>query len=80
MSYSLRGRGCGSVVNPSIGIGKIGGRLFGDPIQAIESDLRAARHWYLVTAKRGVVILAVDQCTLETVWANPLRERIARGL
>lgn len=60
------------VVNPPIGIGKIGGRLFGDPIQAIESDLRASALVF-GNGETKVVILAVDQCTLETVWANPLK-------
>ena len=36
-------------INPPLGIGKIGGRLFGDPIQAIESDLTATA---LVLARR----------------------------
>ena len=28
-------------INPPLGAGKIGGRLFGDPIQSIESDIAA---------------------------------------
>ena len=37
-------------VNPPLGTGKAGLRLFGDPIQAIESDLTATA---LVLAGRG---------------------------
>ena len=42
-------------INPPLGIGKIGGRLFGDPIQAIESDLTATA---LVPARAGAAKVA----------------------
>ena len=52
-------------INPPLGIGKIGGRLFGDPIQWIESDLTAT-----VLVLRGAVskvaVVAVDLCTIES--------------
>jgi hypothetical protein len=66
-------------IKPPLGIGKIGGRLFGDPIQWIESDLTAT-----VLVLRGVgtkvAIVAVDLCTIESRHAATLRTDVARGI
>jgi len=66
-------------INPPLGIGKIGGRLFGDPIQWIESDLTAT-----VLVLRGVgtkvAIVAVDLCTIESRHAAILRADVARAI
>ena len=66
-------------INPPLGIGKIGGRLFGEPIQWIESDLTATA---LVVDDAGgtVVIVAVDLCSVETAIALDLRSRVAAAL
>jgi hypothetical protein len=63
-------------INPPLGIGKIGGRLFGDPIQWIESDLTAT---VLVLRGAGtkVAIVAVDLCTVESRHAETLRGDVA---
>jgi hypothetical protein len=63
-------------INPPLGIGKIGGRLFGDPIQWIESDLTAT---VLVLHGAGtkVAIVAVDLCTVESRHAETLRGDVA---
>jgi hypothetical protein len=67
------------VVNPPLGIGKIGGRLFGEPIQTIESDLTATA-LVLGAADRRVVILAVDLCTVDALLADQLRTDVASAL
>lgn len=66
-------------INPPLGAIKIGGRLFGGPIQGIESDLTATA-LVLACDHSKVVILAVDLCTVFTPIANDLRERVARAL
>jgi neutral ceramidase len=59
-------------INPPLGIGKIGGRLFGDPIQWIESDLTATA-LVLSAAGTKVAIVAADLCTVESRHADTLR-------
>jgi hypothetical protein len=41
MDGALHAGAARRTIDPPLGIGKIGGRLFGEPIQAIESDLTA---------------------------------------
>ncbi len=66
-------------INPPLGIGKIGGRLFGEPIKAIESDLTAT---VLVLRADGVTfaIAAVDLCSVDTLLADELRARVASSI
>jgi hypothetical protein len=66
-------------INPPLGIGKIGGRLFGDPVQWIESDLSATA---LVLAAAGtkVALVAADLCTVETRHADTLRDDVAAAI
>ena len=66
-------------INPPPGIGKIGGRLFGEPIQWIESDLTATA---LVLRGVGskVAILALDLCTVESRHADTLRSDVADAI
>jgi neutral ceramidase len=66
-------------VNPPLGIGKIGGRLFGEPIQAIESDLSATA-LVLDGAGGTVAIVAVDLCSVDTAVAVDLRDRVGAAL
>ena len=64
------------LINPRLGTMKIGGRLFGEPIQGIESDLTATA---ICLAGRGsrVVIVALDLCTVSSVVADGLRDDIS---
>jgi hypothetical protein len=66
-------------INPPLGIGKIGGRLFGDPIQSIESDLTATA-LVLQGAGTKVAIVAVDLCTVESRHADTLRTDVAAAI
>ena len=66
-------------INPPLGIGKIGGRLFGEPIQAIESDLTATV--LVLRADGGTFsIVAVDLCSVDTLLADDLRARVASAI
>jgi neutral ceramidase len=79
VSEGLKAGAARSIINPKLGTMKIGGRLFGEPIQAIESDLTATA---LVLAGRGtkVVIVALDLCTVSSFIADELRAEIAPRL
>jgi hypothetical protein len=79
MSNILQAGAARRVINPPLGIGKIGGRLFGDPIQAIETDLTASA-LVLQGADSKVVILAVDLCAVDSHLADRLRARVAEPL
>jgi len=78
-SHVLRAGAARRIINPPVGIGKIGGRLFGDPIQAIESDLTASAV-VLEGAHSKVIILAVDLCTVDSRLADRLRAGVAEAL
>jgi hypothetical protein len=67
------------VINPPLGIGKGGLRLFGDPIQAIESDLTAT---VLVVADgtATVAVIAMDLCTMTRDEARGLRAAVGEAL
>lgn len=67
------------IINPPLGMLKIGGRLFGGPIQAIESDLIATA-LVLSDGSSKIVILAVDLCTVSAQIATQMRERVAQAL
>jgi hypothetical protein len=66
-------------INPPLGIGKIGGRLFGDPIQWIESDLTATA-LVLRGAGTKVAVVALDLCTVETRHADTMRSDVADAI
>ncbi len=76
MDDALHAGAARRTINPPLGIGKIGGRLFGDPIQAIESDLTATA-LVLRGAGAKVAVLAVDLCTVETRHADTMRTDVA---
>ena len=59
MSKTLYAGAARHIINPPIGTGKTGIRLFGGPIQAIESDLTATA-LVLSDGETKVVILALD--------------------
>jgi hypothetical protein len=66
-------------INPLLGTGKGGLRLFGDPIQAIESDLTATA---LAIGSEDTLftVIAVDLCVLTPREAAALRAAVASAL
>jgi neutral ceramidase len=76
---SLQAGAARRTINPPLGIGKIGGRLFGEPIQAIESDLTATV-LVLRSAARTFAIVAVDLCSVDTLLADRLRTLVADAI
>jgi hypothetical protein len=79
MDDSLHAGAGRRTINPPLGIGKIGGRLFGEPIQWVESDLTATA---LVLRGAGgkVAIVAVDLCTVETRHVDTIRSDVAAAI
>ena len=67
------------IINPTLGIKKIGMRLFGDPIQAIESDLTATVIVFATTASK-VAIVGCDLCGIPPVVVSELRQRLSTVL
>jgi hypothetical protein len=67
------------VINPPLGTGKAGLRLFGDPIQAIESDLTATA-LVLAAQEAKLVLMALDLCVVSMEEAGRLREHVAEAL
>ena len=67
------------VINPPIGHDRVGVRLFGDPIQAIETDLTAT---VLVMANQGskVAIIACDLCLIPIPVIAELRQRVGAAI
>jgi hypothetical protein len=76
---SLHAGAARRTINPPLGIGKIGGRLFGDPVQWIESDLTATA-LVLRSGDAKVAIVALDLCTVETRHADTLRGDVAAAI
>ena len=66
-------------INPLLGTGKGGLRLFGSPIQAIESDLTATV-LVLGDGDTKVALIATDLCVLTTAEATRLREAVAKAI
>ena len=66
-------------INPLLGTGKGGLRLFGSPIQAIESDLTATA-LVLSDGDAKVVLIATDLCVLSMAEAARLRAGVAEAL
>ena len=79
MSRTLLAGAARRVINPLLGTGKTGLRLFGDPIQAIESDLTATAV-VLGNGDTKVVMLAVDLCAMSTEEAGEMRAGVAKAL
>ena len=67
------------VINPPLGTGKGGLRLFGDPIQAIESDLTATV-LVLADGAATVAVVALDLCTMTRDEARGLRAAVGEAL
>ena len=66
-------------INPLLGTGKVGMRLFGDPIQAIESDLTVTA-LVLSNEVSKVVIIGVDLAVINRGEAAELRAVAAQAL
>ena len=66
-------------INPPLGTGKGGVRLFGDPIQAIESDLTATV-LVLSNGQTKLALIATDLGLLTTGESDPLRDAVAAAL
>jgi neutral ceramidase len=75
----LRAGAARRTINPRLGTGKGGLRLFGDPIQAIESDLTASAV-VLADDRTQVVLLALDLCVVSPREATSLRAAVAGAL
>ncbi len=67
------------VINPPIGTGKGGLRLFGDPIQAIESDLTATV-LVLAVGEAKLALIATDLGLMSMTEAGRLREAVGTAL
>jgi hypothetical protein len=78
-SRTLQAGAARRVINPRLGTGKPGLRLFGDPIQSIESDLTAT---VLVLGDGHVklAIIAADLCIASTAESADLRDGVAGAL
>lgn len=79
MSRTLLAGAARRVINPVLGTGKAGLRLFGDPIQSIESDLTATAV-ILANGEAKLVILAVDLCVVSPREAQQMRAKVAESL
>lgn len=79
MSGTLHAGAGRRLVNPPLGTGKGGLRLFGDPIQAIESDLTATA-LVLGNEDTKLAVLAVDLCVISMKEAGRLRAAVAAAL
>lgn len=66
-------------INPELGTGMPGLRLFGAPIQAIESDLTATV-LVLGDGDRKVALIGVDLCITSVAEAGRLRAAVAEAL
>jgi neutral ceramidase len=66
-------------INPQLGTGKAGLRLFGSPIQAIESDL-SATVLVLGDGDTTVALIATDLCVMSMAEAGRLREAVADAI
>jgi len=66
-------------INPLLGTGKAGLRLFGSPIQAIESDLTATV-LVLADGEAKAAVVATDLCVMSLAEADRLRAAVAGAL
>jgi hypothetical protein len=66
-------------INPLLGTGKGGLRLFGSPIQAIESDLTATA-LVLADGETKVALIATDLCVLSPEETDRFRAAVAEAI
>ena len=79
MAGTLEAGAARRVINPQLGTGKAGLRLFGSPIQAIESDLTATV-LVLAEGETRVAVVATDLCVMSMTEAGKLRAGVAEAL
>jgi len=79
MGSTLHGGAARRVINPLLGTGKAGLRLFGSPIQAIESDLTATV-LVLADGETKVAVVATDLCVVSMAEGGRLRTAVAEAL
>jgi hypothetical protein len=79
MGTTLSAGAARRAINPLLGTGKGGLRLFGSPIQAIESDLTATA-LVLADGDAKVVLIGTDLCILSMAEAGRLRAGVAEAL
>ena len=79
MPTKLYGGVARTTINPLLGTRKIGMRLFGDPVQAIESDLTATILVVDDTTAR-VALVACDLCAIPPPVISELRQRISEDI
>ena len=76
MGRTLQAGAARRTINPLLGTGKAGLRLFGSPIQAIESDLTATA-LVLGDGDAKVALIATDLCVLSMAEGGRLRSGVA---
>ena len=79
MGRTLQAGAARRTINPLLGTGKAGLRLFGSPIQAIESDLTATA-LVLGDGDTKVALIATDLCVLSMAEGGRLRTGVAEAL
>src|SRR5580704_15467634 len=79
MSVALRAGAARRTINPALGTGKGGLRLFGDPIQAVESDLTATV-LVLASGSTKVALIATDLGLVTMPEGTRLRSGVAAAL
>ena len=79
MGRMLQAGAARRTINPLLGTGKAGLRLFGSPIQAIESDLTATA-LVLGDGDTKVALIATDLCVLSMAEGGRLRTGVADAL
>src|SRR3954469_23904723 len=79
MGTTLHAGAARRAINPQLGTGKPGLRLFGSPIQAIESDLTATA-LVLDDGDTKVVVIALDLCMFSMAEGDRLRAGIGEAL
>ncbi len=79
MTKTLSAGAARRIINPKLGHGKAGIRLFGDPIQAVESDLTATV-LVLDNQETKLVIIAADLIGMRTSSARKIRQAVANTL
>src|SRR3954471_9423664 len=79
MGRTLQAGAARRTINPLLGTGKAGLRLFGSPIQAIESDLTATA-LVLGDGDTKVALIATDLCVLSMNEGGRLRTGVSEAL
>ncbi len=79
MTGTLQAGAARRTINPLLGTGKAGLRLFGSPIQAIESDLTATA-LVLSEGETKVALIAIDLCVISLAEADRLRGAVAEAI